>query len=60
MKTFQGTRTCVTYEDVEVKAENYNEAMEKIMDDEDVKVLGERDGDYEVSGRLYKVTSVEG
>lgn len=62
MPLFKGTRTCVTYEDVEVEADSYDAAREAIENDaEHVKVTGEREGDYELSGRLavleFRVTA---
>ena len=55
-RLFRGTRQITIYEDVEVFAETYDEAKEMIEDDDDdVKVLGERDGGYELSGHLEEV-----
>lgn len=55
-RLFRGTRTIVIYENVEVFAEHYDEAREKIEDDdEDVRVIGEREGDYELSGHLIEI-----
>ncbi len=54
---YRGIRTIITYEDVEVYADSYSEAVELIEDDDEtVKITGERDGDYKVSGHLTEIT----
>lgn len=54
-RLFRGTRQIVTYEDVEVFADTFDEAREAFEDDdEDVSVISERDGDYEVKD-IYEV-----
>lgn len=54
-KLFRGTRTIKTYEYVEVFTDNYDEAIEMIENDSEVKVIDERDGDYEISGHLIEI-----
>lgn len=55
-RLFRGTRTIVYYEDVQVFADTYDEARELIEDDSDeVIILGERGGDYEISSHLTEV-----
>lgn len=55
-RLFRGTRTIVLYEEVEVFAASYDEAIELIEDDsEEVRVIGDREGDYEISGHLVEI-----
>lgn len=56
MPLYKGTRRVVTYEEVQVEAQTYYRAMEMIEEDETgVEVLSEREGDYEVEGKLVVV-----
>lgn len=55
-RLFHGTRKFTVYEDVEVLADNEHEAREMIEDDHDnVKVIEEREDDYEIMGHLIEV-----
>ena len=56
MKLFRGTRAFICHEYVEVYANNYYEAIEKIEDDDsDVKILSDDDGVYEVQSKLEEI-----
>lgn len=55
-RLFRGTRQVVIYEEVEVFADSYDKAREMIEDDDEtVKVISERESDYEISGHLVEV-----
>lgn len=57
MPVYRMIRKITSYEEVEIEASNETEAMlAAIDDDEDINVLSENDGDYEVDfSTIYEV-----